>query len=473
MAAFRNHERHVSGLTSGETGLLHPTSLSPSAYNGSEGCINDRNLPSLEYVKDVFQDGPWSESAKAASPARPALSSRLLSTWSNAQQASVELTRKGSLLHSRAKSLASFVPKLNNGTSTTPDKVTTYQQPHRIFGDLFNGESAPIRLGIPPSSPTKEDSEFIMDYKPSFTAQPNDGPRRRSTTERQVSHSVAAPSKTSWFSRKPTLPAAPPPARQFDEIVSIDINSCLFPHGPADPLSPHAFNDLLLNATSLLQRMQTAYKEKVDYIASIQPEIDAQKEEVEESETRARHLKMQLEDLSRKAQEQDIAMHELATQLAEEKIKAEEAQEAAQRSIQRVRRTLDEQEGCADDGTPKWRKRGSGGSQGSDSGFESDVEYAESMMSGASSPPATTLTPAQEGEEWQICHTSIQGSDRPAISRPSSSTTAFSGKRLGSEGAAWMTIESLRGENGQLRRQMEEMQWTLQSCIDFVNVVKA
>lgn len=472
MATFRTHELPVSASSFGETQVLPHTSPSATAYNGSEGCINDRAVPSPEYDKGVLQDGPSSEPVKAASSARPALSSRLLSTWSNAQQASAGLTRKGSLLHSRAKSLASFVPKLNHTTTVPPDKGTTYQ-PHRIFGDLFSGESAPIRLGIPPSSPTKEDSEIIMDYRPSFTARSNAGPRRRSTAERQVNQSVATPPKASWFSRKPTLPAAPPSARQHDELVSIDINSSLFPHGPVDPLSPHAFNDLLLNATNLLQRMQTAYKEKVDYIASFQPELDAQREEFEESETRARHLKMQLEDMSRKAQEQDIAMQELATQLAMEKIKAQEAQEAARRSIRVVRMSLNEQEGDAEEETSKRRKRGSAGSQASDSGFESDIEYAESVMSGTSSPPAMTLTPAYEGHEWHIRNTAFQSNERPAISRQSSSATAFSGKRPGSEGAAWATVESLRGENDQLRRQIEDMQRTLQGCIDFVNMVKA
>ncbi|KAK4540924.1 hypothetical protein LTR36_008432 [Oleoguttula mirabilis] len=466
----------------------NPPSRCSTAYNGSAGYINDSSAASIDLSRDTFDDLQLPAPTKTATPIRPALGSRLLSTLSNAQPAAAALSRKGSILHSRAKSLAGFVPRLNTSTATTtttPDRSQPQQKPHPVFGDLFNGDSAPVRLGITPSSPTKEESEFIMEYKPIFTERPGGGPRRRSTAQTHLSPPSTATKSGGWFSRKPTLPTPPTPTtRPQDEILAIEINASLFPNGPADSLSPHAFNELLLNATHLLQRMQAAYKEKVDYISTIQPEIDAQKEEVEEAETRSRHLKLQLEDISRQAADQNQALQEMAIQLAEEKMKVSEAQEAARSTVKLVRRTTDQSTDGDDEDTPRRRKRGSpgrqSGSQASDSGFESDAEYAESVMSAGAetplSPPTMTITPAYDGRDWAI-NTS---KSRPALSRQSSrsvvsGTTAYSSntKRLGSEGAAWATVESLRGENQGLQRQMEEMQKTLQGCIDFVGNVKS
>lgn len=432
-----------------------------TAYNGSEGYIDE--APPVDLDRDGYDDVSIVPPSKVLTPTRPAFGSRLLSSLSNAQPTAAGLTRSRSVLHSRAKSLASFVPKLNTSNSNTPEKS---QQSNKIFGDLFNGESAPVRLGIP-TSPTKEkdESEFIMEYRPTFTERPGGGPRRRTTAHSNTTTSTTT--KTGWFGRRQTT-QAPTATKAQDEILDIDINTSLFPHGPADPLSPHAFNDLLLNATNLLQRMQSAYKEKVDYIASIQPEIDAQKEEVEEAETRARHLKLQLEDMAQKAEEQNGLMQELAQQLAEEKLKVQEARDNA-RTIRPIRRSLDGDE----EETPRRRKRGSAGSA-SDSGFESDVDRDnESVFSGADtplSPPMLTVTPLFEERESQIS----SSKQRPAYSRLSSSASQSSngGKRLGGEGAVWATMESLRSENKELKRQMEEMQSMLQGCIEFVGNVR-
>jgi len=223
--------------------------------------------------------------------------------------------------------------------------------------------------------------------------------------------------------------------------------------------------------------MQTAYKEKVDYIASIRPEIDAQKEEVEEAETRSRHLKMQLEDMGRKAEEQNRAMKELALQLAEEKVKVQEL--TASRGVGE-----EEQEDTTPRRNMNSRKRGSAGSA-SDSGFESDLEYAESIMSSSAgnggsgaetplTPPTPTLTFTQhtadvDARNW---HHPVNAK-RPVWSarQSTASSSQLSGRQVvvGGEGAA---VDQLRGENRDLRRQMEEMQAMLQGCIEFVDVVK-
>lgn len=474
MAFSGSYTRHLSPMGDNNGSIYHNTSSRSTSYNGSEGYIDDNSTASFDLARDGY-DIQLPAPTKAATPLRPALGSRLLSSLSNAQPAAAALSRKGSLLHSRAKSLAGFAKLGSSTANASPSRPQAQQKSHPVFGDLFNGDSAPVRLGVTPSSPLKEESEFIMEYKPTFTERPAGGPRRRSSAQHHVSQPTTASKSGSWFARKPTLPtpSASTPRAQ-DEFMTMDINSSLFPNGPVDQMSPHAFNELLLNATDLLQRMQTAYKEKVRYISTIQPEIEAQKEEVEEAETRSRHLKLQLEDLSRQAADQTHTMQEMAIQLAEEKMKVHDAQESARSTVKLVRRNTDSTDGEAED-TPRRWKRGSAGSQASDSGFESDAEYAESVMSAGTgeaplSPPRMVVTPAYDGHDWAANTTKAP----PAIHRQNSrSAAAYSHKRMGSESAAWATVESLRGENHGLRTQVAEMQRTIQDCIDLVGTVRS
>lgn len=413
-------------------------SLNDTAYNGSEGHIDDR-VASFELDQEDYQ----SAASRHASP-RPTLGGRLLSSLSNAQPAAAALGRKGSVLHSRAKSLAQFVPKLNTSNHLTPERPNA---PNRLFQSFFDGESAPVRIG-PPVSPTKEkeETEFVMEYRSSFTERPRAMARRQSNAPSTTS--TPSHAKTSWFGRKATST----PTRQQvaqDELATLNINSALFPSGPADPFNPSSFNDLLLNATHLLNRMQTAYREKVDYIATIQPEIDAQREEVEETETRNAHLKIQLEDLGRKAQEQDTAMLEMARQVQDAKIEAQEARDAA-KTIRLVRE--------GDDTPTRRRKRASAGSaSASDSGFESDLDSVVSAS-------ASAVQPDYDGRTWELAQPK-------GLQRRAGNLTGE--KRVGSVGAAWATVDALKGENAELRLQVEEMQRTIDGCIEFVGMLKA
>lgn len=458
------------GPASGYQSLVASHHPSTTAYAGSQGLIDDHRYDSVDLDRDAFDRVLGPAPAKAHISGRPALGSRLLSSLSGANPAAAALTRSRSIIHSRAQSLASFVPSFG------PASEKTVSTTNRIFGDLFNGESAPVRLGIPPTSPTKEksESEFIMEYRPSLTERPAAGGRRRSNAPFSPPQSHA---KTGWFGRKASGVSSPSAAAVTDDILNLNVNNSLFPNGPADPLSPHAFNDLLLNATGLLERMQTAYRQKIAYIASIQPEIEAQREEVEEAETRAQHLKLQLEDMGRRAQEQQTSMHQLAMQLAEEKTKAHEASEAAARTVRHVRQSPDARPEVDDDDdeTPRRRKRGSAGSA-SDSGFESDLDRdTDSMLSGGPATPLTPSGPAStplfDQQDWQQRQTEHHEVERLRSLRTPGSIGGGV-RRMGGGEAAYATVYQLRGENHALRKQMEEMQRTLQGCIDFVGNVQ-
>lgn len=430
----------------------------------------DYSVRLVDHTRNSYEDLQVAAPPKAATSTRTALGSRFLSSLSNAQPAAAALSRKGSVLHSRAKSLVPIVPKLSTSNTSAPERTHTAS---KIFNDFFGGESAPIRLGAP-VSPTKEkeESEFVMDYLPSFTERPVGMLRRRQTPVQIITSAPAHPSppikSSPWFGRKC---AKPIPAKHSpqDDLATLDINAALFPNGPVDPLNPASFNDLLLMASSLLMRMQVAYKEKVDYIASIRPEIDAQQDEVEGAETRATHLKNQLEDISRRAQEQEMTMKEMARELAEEKMKSYEAQVAlaATRTIRVVPNSKDDR-----DGALRQRRRGSS-SNASDSGFESDIDSIFSSYS----VPGTPLT-APDMSRVQSFDSRIengrQASEREAFQAKKRTTVVSNNgvtQRLGREGAAWATVDVLRSENKELKKRVLELEETLQGCIELVSAV--
>ncbi|QIW99441.1 hypothetical protein AMS68_004959 [Peltaster fructicola] len=404
-----------------------------TAYTGAD-CYIDYSSLEKENLED------HTVSLEALQTPKPALSSRLLSSLPRQPAAAAALTRSKSILHSRAKSLAAWTSSFTPAVTPTSGKehITT----NRLFGDLFSGESAPVRLGIPPTSPIKEDTEFVMDYRPSLTQRSSFASRRKSAVL-QASQPVA---KQSWFSRKNAEPAAPPvPA--VDELLTLNINNSLFPNGPVDDFSPSDFNSLLLNATKLLERMQTAYREKVEYIATIQPELDAQREEAEEAETRAQHLKMQLEDMARRADEQQTAMSKLEIQLSE----------GRPGSI----RVVDDD----NDNTRQRRKRSSAASA-SDSGFESDWDRdTESVVSSGiptpRTPPALMAGSPFDNLDQRLYDRRL-GLQRQAPLRA---------KGIDDSSTAWHTVQHLRNENQDLRGQLKSMQQTLQGCIDFVDTV--
>ncbi|AEO68864.1 uncharacterized protein THITE_2118616 [Thermothielavioides terrestris NRRL 8126] len=133
----------------------------------------------------------------------------------------------------------------------------------------------------------------------------------------------------------PSTPTSPALADDYanDEFYNLNIEAALFPRGSPpsdrDPFSPSAFKNLHMNAIGLLTRMQAAYREQAAALRDLRAERSARKDELEEAETRARHLKMQLEDMARKAQEHQRVVQSLMEELAAERRAREDERRAA------------------------------------------------------------------------------------------------------------------------------------------------
>lgn len=106
-----------------------------------------------------------------------------------------------------------------------------------------------------------------------------------------------------------------------DELLNLDVETALYPSPTdRDTFSPAAYKNLQLNAAGLLHKMQDAYRARTIAYKEIVAEREVQREEAEETELRVRSLRTQLESMAEKAQEQELAMRRLVAELRFERI---------------------------------------------------------------------------------------------------------------------------------------------------------
>ena len=354
--------------------------------------------------------------------------------------------------------------------------------------DWFKGESEPINLGILPS-PTKEKADPFDSTGHSSEIRTSNLLQRRSTAN--MASKPALTSRFSFFTSKASL--TKPAMRSLDlddELIDLDISKALLSGGSPDPSSPAAFKTLQQQAEGLLTRLQVACKERTTSLREMAAEKEALAEETEGAETRARHLKTQLDDLSAKLAEQDEAMMNLVDELAQEKLARREEEEARKRSVRLVEQT-----------TPSGgRRRGPSLSNSlSDSGFESEddssVESVFSRRTGAQSPAlsmssvSTSNSPeAYHAPNFQTSALRSQAARlrfTPAYigkvglglhqnniaEEPAQSTCANCKGSQASE--AWSVVNVMTEENRYFKQRVGELEGALEGCLALVNNVNS
>lgn len=402
--------------------------------------------------------------------------------------------------HSPAKSLASFLPS----RSAIEDSTKGW----------FNGSSAPIKLGIQqredddhdddisesgsevPSEYYSSDSESesegeeeqsystmnIFNRNPTHTRAPSETPARSAqmATPTKPQYQSPASSRFAWLlstqknAAVPTQTPAPVYHNADDELLNMNISQALFPHGPADPLAPSSFNDLLANAEALLTRYQKSYRQLSTALVDAQSEQSAQDDELDEAETRARHLKMQLETMAARATEQDEQMRQLMEDLAFERHARQEEEAACKRSLALIRN----QPQCSCQDTPRRRARISNSELSVDSGFESDAEtdaaslFSRNCLSPTSTDRSSILE--VEPEVTPTKHKKVQslqrGStyDKPRGSSVSVQSWGCSNCEGGSQASVWGRLSKEREENRVLRQRVESLEEAVESALDVV-----
>ena len=339
------------------------------------------------------------------------------------------------------------------------------------LGSLFKGESEPIRIGILPSA-TKEKGDPPDSSAGSSDIRPTKLLQRLSTA--QVVPKPAMASRFSFFSSKTSLAKPTPlPDELNDELLGMDVSAALFPNEPANPFSPASFKNLQLQAEGLLSRLQTAYKERTVALRDMIAEKETVAEESASAETRARHLKLQLDGMTTKFAEQDEAMMNLVDELAREKQVRREDGEARRKSIRVV----------GDATSPSSGHHGLCRSNTvSDSGFDSeDDSSADSLFSrrnGAQSPilSVSSASTANSPDVYRTSEFHVSGPmPQHALRQPQGqaaakylpvhSCTNCQGVRASE---AWSVVGILKEENDALKHRVGELEGALDGCLDVV-----
>jgi len=392
-----------------------------------------------------------------------------------------------------------------------------FERSSKIFPGWFQGESAPIKLGLV-RCPTKETSHTTP------APQNSDIARRGPRTMWQMDQPLASRSAAK-LAKKMTIPT---PLKQVtsanrfsffgpknqeektcelptdDEFLNLDITAALFPTGSMDLPTPEAIKALQMNAESLIRQLQAAYKSRTFALHEALGKNFAQEEELEETQARLENMKFQLDGMAQRALEQDSAMKRLAEELRLEREKRQEENKARKQSVVLVNVADDKAEDIEFElrSPSRHAKRSSSGTFNSDSGFESGGESpAESIFSrrnNSFSSLATTLPPGTSSTDMAILTpTNAQIQPKPLKSPASPpqrsstynrvlkgiSSTGFGGSFIGSPGAnrtrcsncqgaaaseAWNVVSILRDENRGLKLRVGELESAVDECLILV-----
>ncbi len=471
----------VNGL---EFNLMAPNSLTsqslthfePSAGNSVAEPLRSHQRTETEQIR-VTQDLPLLFTLPSQASLQATLD--LPKPEPNAERNEFVNSSQQSLQSSLARSKRLTIP-LFSGEKTTQGKT---EEKVGKLADWFRGESEPISIGILPS-PIKEKNDHMETSGASSLIRPSTLLQRKSTAQGTSKPAIAR--RFSFFSSKSSLAKSTSPLPDLnDELLDMDINKALFPSGPADPSSPAALKSLQQQAESILLRIQAAYRERTLQVREMAAEKEALAEEALGAETRAQHLKMQLNDMSVKFTEQDEAIMNLVDELAQEKLARREEEEARKRTLRLV--------GPA---SPPHTSHGrvSRANTVSDSGFESEDEsLAESLFSrrnGAQSPTmsmssvSTSNSPdAYQSPDAHVATSTSQAArlrvpkihtvkgmstpyrnDLPEEALPSSCTNCHGGRAS----EAWSVLGVLQEENRCLKHRVGELEGALDGCLDVV-----
>ena len=282
-------------------------------------------------------------------------------------------------------------------------------------------------------------------------------------------------SRFSFFSSKASLVKPTPlPEELKDELLEMDVSAALFPNEPPNPFSPASFKNLQQQAEALLSRLQMAYKERTIALRDMIAEKETIAEESEGAETRARHLKMQLDGMTAKFAEQDEVMMNLVDELAQEKQARREDEEARKKTIRVVGDATSPSSG---------RRVLSRSNTISDSGFESeDDSSADSVFSrrnGAQSPnmSISSASTANSSDLYRTHEFHVPSSTaqlallrlpqgQPAAKgMPAQVCTNCEGIRASE---AWSVVSILKEENEGLKHRVGELEGALDGCLDVV-----
>ncbi|KAK6068539.1 hypothetical protein SCUP515_09537 [Seiridium cupressi] len=361
--------------------------------------------------------------------------------------------------------------------------------PSRLAG-WWSGNATPPVEGTSPETTPKSRRDM-----PSNTSTP-----RSAASAQQTGFGFLASSVTALKTRL-TNNASPTSPQIDDELANLNIEAALQPPESLaghETFSPAAYKNLQLNAIGLCTKMQSAYRQRTIALQELHIERAAEKEEAEETCLRVENLKMQLEHMARKADEQQQSMRRLMAELDHEK-RARLEERLTREKILGEGFMVNEDLGVDEEERKKWRK--SGGTERSEtSGFDTeslDSAEIESVFSRSRSP--TIMTSATESQmdlssgpssmyhgktpmlglpprqkptrEMSTLQKLMKNISGDAAKEQSEGADGCRNCRGGDSSMAWDTVGLLRDENKGLKHRVAELEVAVEGALDLVNGV--
>lgn len=291
--------------------------------------------------------------------------------------------------------------------------------------------------------------------------------------------------------------ASPAQSAYDDDLVTMDVEEALFPHGlptDSDVFSPAAFKNLQQTSTGLLHRYQGAYQNRNAECRRLLADKVAAEDEKSESDMRTQHLKLQLEEMSRKAAETETFMRALMEELNREKKMRRQAQAALQPGLVDV-----QQEDVSveyDQQTKTWRRSIEAYKTDHSSDTDNDSLAESSVFSRARSPSVSKASSTDMSSFDLAQHRPAYPDLTPpahlirhaSTSSPSQNPFQRLLKNIAGEvevkvveecakchgqeaSMAWDTANLMKDENRGLKNRVAELESALEGALDIVNGV--
>lgn len=374
-------------------------------------------------------------------------------------------------------------------TDTFPKKK--FEARARVLSDWFQGKLDPNDSEVTMRAESQLDSTEVDDSR--LTAAP--------THMRQKSTPVTGRFSFFGLRKSPEKSAVPAPAD--DEFLNLDISAALsLPVSEAT--DDEALDTLREQASTVLQRMQEAYKQRTFAMQQALAGRNEKQEELEETRARVDHLRTQLDGMAAKVLDQEKAMQTMVEELERERRMHHEEESRSRKHTMRVVPPEDEVPSLVLQTPHRGGKRASHSTFTSDSGFDSgDESVADSVFShreGVESPTSTLTAPSPNLSQVALSTPSAAPTPTPTIqknlaavtssptpTRPSTYDRVMKGiasTRLGSSfvgnanqcsncygvpaSEAWSVMGVLKDENRGLKTRLGELELVIDDCLGLV-----
>ncbi|KAJ5665576.1 uncharacterized protein N7477_008024 [Penicillium maclennaniae] len=374
-------------------------------------------------------------------------------------------------------------------TGTFPKKK--FEAKARILSDWFQGRSDPVDLEI---SMRSDSHTELNDMDP---------PRLTMVPTHTRMKSAPGTGRFSFFGRAENN--SPEPAD--DEFLNLDISAALSAPTYPDATGEQSLDALREQATSVLQRMQYAYKQRTFVMHQALADRNEKQREIEETRARVDHLKIQLDGMAVKVLDQEKAMQAMAEELKQGRRMRQREESHSRGRTMRAIHPEDDVPSLVLQTPHRGGKRASHGTLTSDSGFESgDESVTDSVFShreGVESPTSTLAAPSPNLSQVALFTPTAAPTLTPTIqknlvavtssptpTRPSTYDRVMKGlasTRLGSSlGAssgnsnqcgnchgvpaseAWSVMGVLKDENRGLKTRLGELELVIDDCLGLV-----